>query len=118
VQVAQSNNDLINDLFKAVVLTSVLSGPGPFTVFAPTNQAFQDLGPALNQLFLPENQQELIDVLTYHVAPSAIYSTQIVNKEVVPTVEGSSLTARLTSNSITHKLSLLMLLSQTAWSTS
>ncbi len=55
---------------KAAGLVGILSGPGPFTVFAPTNEAFAKL-PAgtVDTLLKPENKAELIKILTYHVVP-------------------------------------------------
>lgn len=58
---------------KAAGLVQTLEGPGPFTVFAPTNQAFDKL-PAgtVNNLLKPENHDELVKILTYHVVRGRI----------------------------------------------
>ncbi len=63
---------------KAAGLVETLSGPGPFTVFAPTNNAFEDL-PAgtVDSLLMPENMKMLQGVLTYHVASGAWTSDKI-----------------------------------------
>jgi len=79
VQLAQSTPDL-STLVTAVVaadLTSILSSPGPFTVYAPTNEAFAKLPSAtLTRLLKPQNVKELVKVLTYHViAGTAINPT-------------------------------------------
>ncbi len=85
---------------KAAGLVDTLSGPGPFTVFAPTNEAFAKL-PAgtVDTLLKPENKDALVGVLTYHVVPGR-YTTKdimaMVNKDggktMLKTVEGDELT--------------------------
>jgi transforming growth factor-beta-induced protein len=77
---------------KAAGLVETLSGKGPFTVLAPTDAAFAKL-PAgtLEMLLKPENKQQLVDILTYHVVPGvAAYSDQVVKMSEVPTVLGST----------------------------
>ncbi len=60
---------------KAAGLVSTLEGPGPFTVFAPTNAAFDKLPPdTVPTLLKPENKQTLVKILTYHVVPG-VYTT-------------------------------------------
>merc|ERR1712185_129942 len=91
VELAQSVDDL-STLVTAVVagdLVDTLSSPGPFTVFAPTNDAFGAL-PAgtLDSLLKPENKDQLVDILTYHVLASQVLSTDLKPKQVVKTVEG------------------------------
>merc|ERR1711874_679508 len=94
VELAQSVDDL-STLVSAVVagdLVDTLSSPGPFTVFAPTNEAFAAL-PAgtLDTLLKPENKDQLVDILTYHVLPAQVLSTDLKPKQVVTTVEGKEL---------------------------
>merc|ERR1711976_768917 len=94
VELAQSVPDL-STLVTAVVagdLADTLSSPGPFTVFAPTNDAFGAL-PAgtLDSLMKPENKAELVDILTYHVLPSQVLSTDLDLRQEVTTVEGKTL---------------------------
>jgi len=94
VQLAQSVDDL-STLVTAVVaadLADTLSGPGPFTVFAPTNEAFASL-PAgvLDSLLLPENKAQLADILTFHVLPEQVLSTDLKAYQRVGTVEGKHL---------------------------
>ncbi len=75
-------------------LVGVLSGDGPFTVFAPTNDAFANL-PLFAQKALERDPDLIVDILTYHVvAGAAIESTDIKRNQKVKTVEGSKLTAR------------------------
>merc|ERR1712032_106890 len=94
VELAQSVDDL-STLVAAVVagdLVETLSSPGPFTVFAPTNEAFAGLPEGtLDSLLKPENKDQLVDILTYHVLPSQVLSTDLKPKQVVKTVEGKDL---------------------------
>src|SRR5690242_6647092 len=58
---------------KAAGLVDTLSGPGPFTVFAPTNKAFDKLPPGTVPMLLkPENKDKLASILTYHVVPGRL----------------------------------------------
>merc|ERR1712046_274569 len=94
VELAQSVDDL-STLVTAVVaadLADTLSSPGPFTVFAPTNEGFGAL-PAgtVDSLLKPENKAQLADILTYHVLGSEVKSTDLQPFQRVPTVEGKNL---------------------------
>merc|ERR1711912_40070 len=94
VELAQSVDDL-STLVTAVVaadLAETLSSPGPFTVFAPTNEGFAAL-PAgtLDSLLKPENKAQLADILTYHVLASEVKSTDLKPFQRGPTVEGKNL---------------------------
>ena len=73
-------------------LVETLQGEGPFTVFAPTDEAFAAL-PAglLDKLLLPENKDVLVAILTYHVVAGKVMAADIVAGDV-PTVEGSTVT--------------------------
>lgn len=76
---------------QAAGLVDTLKGDGPFTVFAPTDAAFAAL-PAgtVENLLKPENKDQLIAVLTYHVIPGKVMSGDIAGKDLeVKTVEGS-----------------------------
>mgnify|MGYP002784351176 CR=1 FL=1 len=76
---------------KAAGLVETLKGPGPFTVFAPTNDAFAKL-PAgtVENLLKPENKAKLVKVLTYHVVAGKTKSKDLAGKKLdVATVEGS-----------------------------
>ncbi len=81
---------------KAASLVETLQGPGPFTVFAPTNAAFSNL-PAgtLDSLLKPENVQQLKSILTYHVVPGSVMSKDLQNGQVIKTVQGSNLTVEI-----------------------
>jgi len=77
---------------KAGGLVETLQGDGPFTVFAPTDEAFAKL-PAgtLDMLLKPENKDKLVSILTYHVVPGKVDSSQVVGLESAKTVEGSEI---------------------------
>src|ERR1700741_1042976 len=85
--------------FKAAGLVETLESPGPFTVFAPTNEAFDKL-PAgtVDNLVKPENKQTLTKILTYHVVPGRLSSEELMSKvkegngkAELTTVEGEKL---------------------------
>lgn len=72
---------------KAGGLVETLSGTGPFTVFAPTNEAFNNLSAGtLDMLLKPENKDKLIAVLTYHVVAGTVKSTDLKDKMAAKTV--------------------------------
>ncbi len=94
VDIAAGNGDFstLVAAVQAAELVEVLKGDGPFTVFAPTDEAFAAL-PAgtVETLLLPENKDQLIAVLTYHVVPGTVMSSDIMNKQLnAKTVEGST----------------------------
>jgi uncharacterized surface protein with fasciclin (FAS1) repeats len=87
---------------KAADLVDTLKGPGPFTVFAPTDEAFRKL-PAgtVENLLKPENKAELVKVLTYHVVPGKVMSDYLAGKKTeVKTVEGETLAIDATSDGV------------------
>ncbi|MBP6944756.1 fasciclin domain-containing protein [Patescibacteria group bacterium] len=77
---------------KAAGLVQTLSGPGPFTVFAPTNDAFSAL-PAgtVDTLLKPENKAQLTGILTYHVVPGALRAADLKEGQMLTTVNGATL---------------------------
>jgi len=79
----------------AAGLVDTLKGKGPFTVFAPTDEAFAKLPKGtLETLLKPENKAKLVKILTYHVVPGSVLSTQL-KPGPVKTVEGSSVPVSL-----------------------
>jgi len=94
----------LSTLVKAVQaadLVEVLQSEGPFTVFAPTNEAFEALPEgALENLLKPENKDQLVKVLTYHVVPSAVLSTGLSDGMSVATVEGGNITVDISDNGV------------------
>ena len=85
---------------KAAGLVDTLSGAGPFTVFAPTNDAFAKL-PAgtVDSLLKPENKAKLAGILTYHVVPGKVMAAD-VKPGAVKTVNGASFTIALEGNDV------------------
>ena len=77
---------------QAAGLEATLRGDGPFTVFAPTDEAFAKLPDGtVETLLKPESKDTLISILTYHVVPGAVKSGDIAGKELsVETVQGST----------------------------
>merc|ERR1712195_125298 len=86
---------------KAANLVSTLQGKGPFTVFAPTNEAFAKLPALYLKLLLdPKNVKTLQKLLTYHVVAGSVFSKDITNNQVVKTVEGETVTAHVSAAGI------------------
>lgn len=84
---------------QAAGLVDTLSGPGPFTVFAPTNSAFAAL-PAgtVDTLLMTENKGALADILTYHVVSGTYASTDLEDGMILETVQGGELTIKYDGN--------------------
>lgn len=85
----------------AAGLVDTLKGKGPFTVFAPTDEAFAKL-PAgtVENLLKPENKDQLIKVLTYHVVSGNVTSTEVVKLDSAKTVEGQSVKIAVKDGSV------------------
>lgn len=97
-QTAAATPDLstLTSALTAAQLVETLNGAGPFTVFAPVNSAFAALPPAqVERLLAPENRALLTKVLTYHVVPGRILSSQLAEGQQVTTVEGGTLRVTL-----------------------
>jgi uncharacterized surface protein with fasciclin (FAS1) repeats len=97
VQIASSNSDFstLVTAVKTAGLVDTLSGPGPFTVFAPTNEAFAALpSGTLDTLLKPENKGLLTSILTYHVVSGSVYAKDVKPGDVV-TVNGANFTVSL-----------------------
>jgi uncharacterized surface protein with fasciclin (FAS1) repeats len=77
----------------AAGLIEALKSDGPFTVFAPTDDAFAKIPPqTLGELLQPENKEKLIAILTYHVVPGKVTSHDVVNLNSATTLQGQALT--------------------------
>lgn len=89
-----NNSDSFNTLaaaLDAADLAETLGSEGPYTVFAPTDEAFADLpAGSIEQLLLPENKDLLVQILSYHVVPGAVLSSDLETGSVT-TIEGSDL---------------------------
>jgi uncharacterized surface protein with fasciclin (FAS1) repeats len=85
----------------AADLIDILKGEGPFTVFAPTDEAFAKL-PAgtVESLLQPENIDQLTAILTYHVVPGAVTADQVVNLTEAATVNGQSINISMSASNV------------------
>jgi uncharacterized surface protein with fasciclin (FAS1) repeats len=85
----------------AAGLVDTLKGDGPFTVFAPTDEAFAKL-PAgtIESLLKPENKDELIAILTYHVVAGEVMAADVVKLSEAATVNGKDLTIKVESSKV------------------
>jgi transforming growth factor-beta-induced protein len=93
--VAAGSFKTLTAAIQAAGLTDTLKGKGPFTVFAPTDDAFAKL-PAgtVDNLLKPENKQKLVAILTYHVVPGRVTAAQVSKMTEAKTVNGKDLTIR------------------------
>ncbi|CDT85595.1 putative Secreted and surface protein containing fasciclin-like repeats [Vibrio diabolicus] len=74
---------------KAADLVDTLKGEGPFTVFAPTDDAFAKLPDGtIDMLLMPENKDKLVSILTYHVVPGIVMAADVVKLDKATTVQG------------------------------
>ncbi|MGP3696523.1 fasciclin domain-containing protein [Rhodobacter sp. NSM] len=81
---------------EAAGLVDTLKGEGPYTVFAPTDEAFAALPEGtVDDLLKPENQEKLTEILTYHVVPGEVMSSDLSEGMMAETVEGGELTISL-----------------------
>ncbi len=103
VAVASSNgnfNTLVAAV-KAAGLVETLQGPGPFTVFAPTDEAFAKLPKGtVEDLLKPENKAKLVSILTYHVVSGKVMAADVKTMKA-KTVNGQSLDVKVTDGAVT-----------------
>jgi uncharacterized surface protein with fasciclin (FAS1) repeats len=85
----------------AAGLVKTLEEPGPYTVFAPTNEAFAALGGKLDELLEPQNKKELAEILTYHVAPGEVASSQLEDGQRIETVQGEDVEIGIEGKEVT-----------------
>jgi uncharacterized surface protein with fasciclin (FAS1) repeats len=86
---------------KAAGLVETLKGEGPFTIFAPTNEAFAALPEGtVESLLKPENKEKLVAILTYHVVPGKVMAAD-VKAGKVKTVNGKEITIAVTDGKVT-----------------
>lgn len=104
VETAVASDDF-NTFVTAVTeaeLVDTLKGDGPFTVFAPTDAAFAELPEGtVETLLQPENAADLTGVLTYHVVPSAVMSSDLSDGMTVATVNGETITIGVSDAGVT-----------------
>ena len=94
VEIAVDNPDFstLVAALKAADLVDALSGDGPFTVLAPTNEAFARLPDGtLDSLLLPENKDQLVAILTYHVIPGKVMAADVVKLTEATSLQGDTI---------------------------
>ena len=109
VAAGSANHTTLVAAVKAAELVETLKGTGPFTVFAPTNDAFAKLPKGtVESLLLPENKAKLSAILTYHVVAGNLTAADVLaaikkgkEKVVLTTVNGAKLTAKLVKGKVT-----------------
>ncbi len=86
---------------KAADLVEVLKGKGPFTVFAPTDEAFAKLGDdTIKDLLKPENKEKLVGILTYHVVPGKVMAADVVGIKKADTVQGQPIAVKVKDDKV------------------
>jgi uncharacterized surface protein with fasciclin (FAS1) repeats len=97
VELAQKSENLstIVAALQAGGLVETLSLSGPYTVFAPTNEAFAKLGATVDELLKPENKAKLVEILKYHVVGGATMAADLKDGQTVETLQGTEVTVRL-----------------------
>ncbi len=106
--IASKNHSTLVAALKAAELVETLSGKGPFTVFAPTNQAFEKLPKGtLETLLKPENKAKLQTILTYHVVAGKLSSKDVVaaikagkGSAILTTLQGGKLVGTLEGKNV------------------
>jgi len=98
------NTEFLSTLVAAVQagdLVETLKSDGPFTVFAPTNDAFAALPDGtLEYLLMPENKDKLVEILTYHVVPGKVLSSDLSDGMKAKTVEGSDISVHISDDGV------------------
>jgi uncharacterized surface protein with fasciclin (FAS1) repeats len=97
------NSPIHETLETAVIaagLAGTLSGDGPFTVFAPTDDAFAALDPGVLDMLLMDPMGALTDILLYHVVGAEAASTDLMNGDVIETLNGKDVTVTIDSNGV------------------
>ncbi|HEY5623983.1 MAG TPA: fasciclin domain-containing protein [Gammaproteobacteria bacterium] len=101
VAVEAGNFTTLATALEAAGLVDTLSGEGPFTVFAPTDDAFAKLPEGtVENLLKPENIDQLTAILTYHVVPGAVTAEQVVALEAAQTVNGQTVVIAVDGSSV------------------
>ena len=102
IAVGSADHSTLVAAVTAACLVETLSGTGPFTIFAPTNAAFDAL-PAgtVEDLLKPENKEKLTAVLTYHVVAGNVMSSQLADGQKVATLNGQELTVAIKDGVVT-----------------
>src|SRR5918993_2221219 len=86
---------------QAADLVATLKGKGPYTVFAPTDEAFAKLpASTLEDLLKPENKAKLKRILTYHVVPGTVMASDVVKLQSAKAVSGDSITVKVSDGAV------------------
>ena len=98
------STDFLSTLVAAVQagdLVETLKGAGPYTVFAPTNDAFASLPEGtLESLLKPENKEQLVAILAYHVVPGKVKSTDLKDGMKAKTVQGEDINVKISDRGV------------------
>ena len=101
---AAVNNENFSTLVaavKAAGLVDALKADGPITVFAPTNEAFAKLPPGtVENLLKPENKDQLIEVLTYHVVPGKVPASDVVMVDSANSLQGQAISVTVDGSKV------------------
>ena len=82
-------------------LVGTLKADGPYTVFAPNDEAFAKLPEGtVESLLLPENKDKLVAILTYHVVPGKVTAAEVVTMQTAPTANGDDLAIRVVDETV------------------
>lgn len=102
VAVAAGSFKTLARALEAAGLVQTLKGTGPFTVFAPTDEAFAKLPKGtLEDLLKPENKARLTRILTYHVVPGRVLAADVVNLKSAKAVSGDEIKIAVTAGTVT-----------------
>lgn len=101
IAVGSSDHTTLVAALSAADLVETLKGDGPFTIFAPTNAAFEKL-PAgtVDNLVKPENKEKLSGILTYHVVSGNVKAADLSDGQVVQTINGQDLTVSIKDGTV------------------
>ena len=99
--VSAGNFNTLAAALNAGGLIETLKGDGPYTVFAPTDEAFAKLPDGtIEMLLLPENKDKLVAILTYHVVPGKVSAAEVVTMQSAPTANGSDLAIKVIDETV------------------
>lgn len=106
--VANDNFSTLVTAVQSADLVEALSGEGPFTVFAPTNDAFAEIPEAtLAALLMEENKGQLQGVLTYHVVPGKVLASDLQDGQVVETLNGETIQISLADGAKVNNIEII-----------
>jgi uncharacterized surface protein with fasciclin (FAS1) repeats len=91
VAIASTDCKTLAAAVSAADLVETLQSAGPFTVFAPTDNAFADIQSDVDELLMPENKSKLAEILTYHVVSGEVMAADLEDGQELTTVQGGTL---------------------------